>query len=158
MTVDDARQAVIGAHLEFPANEIYNGQWLRDVLISFHGQRQIERHMCPGPCRQERWGVWLLAIRSNGIRMACLRCLACGRRMSDRSAAKFDMDLPLEDDNRDRAPCERCGSTSGTEEHHWAPKHLFGGDAYNWPTAQLCPSCHREWHKIVTPNMHRRTA
>ncbi|WP_425518228.1 HNH endonuclease [Nitratireductor kimnyeongensis] len=52
----------------------------------------------------------------------------------------------------DVIPCERCGSTEGTEVHHWAPWHLFD-DADEWPTSNLCKSCHTRWHRIVTPNM-----
>lgn len=50
-------------------------------------------------------------------------------------------------------PCERCGRTDGVEAHHWAPRHLFGPDADTWPMGMLCLSCHKEWHRIVTPNM-----
>ena len=55
-------------------------------------------------------------------------------------------------------PCERCGKVDYLDNHHWAPRHLFGDDCNNWPTAWLCPTCHREWHAKVTPEMHRRTA
>lgn len=52
-------------------------------------------------------------------------------------------------------PCTVCGVTGSTELHHWAPKHLFGDEAYKWPTANLCRECHLKWHKIVTPNMSK---
>lgn len=153
----DVCLAVTGRHPDFPASELYGGSQLRRVLATFAGPRQVARHMCPGPCRQQRWGVWLLVIRSNGVRIANLRCTACGWKMADKGAAKFDVDLPLEQDNHDPAPCERCGSTTGTELHHWAPRHLFD-DADAWPMSYLCPACHREWHQIVTPHMHRKKA
>lgn len=51
--------------------------------------------------------------------------------------------------------CERCGSTDGSEVHHWAPRHLFD-DAHEWPTSRLCRLCHAKWHSIVTPTMHLR--
>ena len=50
-------------------------------------------------------------------------------------------------------PCEVCGEKGTTEFHHWAPKHLFGDEAYKWPTGNLCRDCHAKWHRIVTPNM-----
>lgn len=42
--------------------------------------------------------------------------------------------------------CARCGSTGPVEYHHFAPWSLFE-DANDWPTAFLCPPCHREWHQ-----------
>jgi hypothetical protein len=42
--------------------------------------------------------------------------------------------------------CRRCGVPGAVEEHHWAPRWVFGDDADNWPTDMLCPVCHREWH------------
>lgn len=63
-------------------------------------------------------------------------------------------ELPLVADERKNAePCVRCGSKLGTEEHHWAPKHLFHEDADNWPKSYLCKPCHKQWHDIVTPDM-----
>lgn len=67
------------------------------------------------------------------------------------------------------APCARCGDDTYTELHHWAPKHLFSDLVVNrdghltpeyesWPTAWLCQECHRHWHRIVTPDMHRKQA
>ena len=53
-------------------------------------------------------------------------------------------------------PCAVCGAVGTTEAHHWAPKHLFGVEAYKWPTASLCRECHLRWHKIVTPNMGKQ--
>lgn len=50
-------------------------------------------------------------------------------------------------------PCEVCGDQGTTEEHHWAPRHLFGDESYKWPTSLLCRACHQHWHRIVTPQM-----
>jgi hypothetical protein len=57
----------------------------------------------------------------------------------------------------DAAPCAVCGTVSHLETHHFAPRHLFGGDADRWPTARICGPCHRRWHDLVTPNMCKRT-
>lgn len=49
--------------------------------------------------------------------------------------------------------CARCGSRGG-EEHHWAPRAIFGPDvAESWPKDWLCKSCHDTWHKLVTPQL-----
>lgn len=59
-----------------------------------------------------------------------------------------DLGVPIVVDNLNPGVlCERCGDGSqGVQEHHWAPKSVFGGEAYDWPTSNLCPSCHAEWH------------
>jgi DNA-directed RNA polymerase subunit M/transcription elongation factor TFIIS len=48
--------------------------------------------------------------------------------------------------------CEVCGG-SNAQQHHWAPWHLFGDEAQEWPTSYLCQPCHTRWHQIVTPDM-----
>lgn len=64
--------------------------------------------------------------------------------------------LPLMYDYRTTAePCVVCGSTAGTEYHHFAPRHIFGDDADKWPGAYLCRICHMLWHKTMT--VHVRT-
>lgn len=50
-------------------------------------------------------------------------------------------------------PCAACGRVGAREVHHWAPRHLFGDEADRWPTADLCRTCHAEWHRRVTPTM-----
>lgn len=41
---------------------------------------------------------------------------------------------------------DRCAEP-GTEDHHFAPKNVFGADADRWPIAPLCHEHHREWHE-----------
>lgn len=53
-------------------------------------------------------------------------------------------------------PCAVCGAAGDTELHHWAPVHLFGDEAFAWPTSYLCKTCHVRWHQMVTPNMGKR--
>jgi len=49
--------------------------------------------------------------------------------------------------------CARCGAR-GAEEHHWAPRALFGKDqAERWPKDFLCKPCHDELHRLVTPQL-----
>jgi hypothetical protein len=59
-------------------------------------------------------------------------------------------------DRREQDPqhCAVCG-TLGAEVHHWAPRHLFGDEADDWPVALLCVKCHKRWHDLVTPDMSR---
>lgn len=54
--------------------------------------------------------------------------------------------LPILNDYRPQnPPCVVCGG-SGTEEHHWAPRNIFGEDANMWPMSYLCRMHHTEWH------------
>lgn len=47
-----------------------------------------------------------------------------------------------------RFSCDRCGNSTETETHHWAPHKLFS-DANDWPTSDLCVECHRVWHRTI---------
>lgn len=85
---------------------------------------------------------------SEQIRQRCRSCdglvgMAYGRSRftADQIAA-----MPLAEDwTRTRPPCVRCGAW-GTEEHHWAPRAVFGPESDLWPTSWLCPNCHQRWH------------
>ena len=96
-------------------------------------------------------------IISSGAEVVTARCV-CGRMPVEGkpffSKSKYAWgDLPLADDmSLSAEPCAHCGSKSGTEWHHWAPKHLFE-DPDNWPGDYLCKPCHKYWHDIVTPEM-----
>lgn len=92
---------------------------------------------------------------SNGLVQYKAYCMECGGKGGNFLHSEIEgLDL-------DRIPvlrqhmvdaCERCGSDTGTEVHHWAPAHLFD-DYFDWPTSKLCKSCHALWHRVVTPNM-----
>lgn len=96
----------------------------------------------------------------NGITHYKAFCLECGGKGSPLSASEVagldDDSIPVISDHT-ILPCERCGSTKGSEVHHWAPRHLFS-NAHDWPTSYLCRPCHVEWHAKVTPNMNSRKA
>lgn len=52
--------------------------------------------------------------------------------------------------------CQRCGTLTRCELHHWAPRAhgYFGPDeADAWPMGWLCRPCHERWHTIVTPGL-----
>ena len=48
--------------------------------------------------------------------------------------------------------CAVCGARD-VEDHHWAPRAIFGADAEKWPHDKLCSDCHKRWHLMVTPNL-----
>ena len=56
-------------------------------------------------------------------------------------------EIPVGRDYRN-GHCQRCGDI-GVEDHHIAPRAIFGDSADEWPTVQLCVLCHREWHTVL---------
>ncbi len=63
-----------------------------------------------------------------------------------------DYSLPPEDHEESHrapnSPCADCGAPE-TELHHWAPRALFGDEADQWPTTNLCSRCHARWHQML---------
>lgn len=49
--------------------------------------------------------------------------------------------------------CVKCRSTVPCEQHHIAPRKFFPDTYDQWPSLPLCPPCHREWHRILTPGL-----
>lgn len=103
-------------------------------------------------------------LRSDGSRAVIRYCASCGGRVSAQAVAEWRVEeegheideLPLLVDYRDEGPeCEVDGCTStNTQLHHWAPRHIFGDDAWLWPTSHLCREKHHpEWHIMMTPEM-----
>ena len=90
--------------------------------------------------------------KANGHVVAQRQCLDCGRRWDLRRTDPASvLDVCLRDNTTGRyaaPPCERCGTTTGTELHHWAPVAIFN-DAEQWPKSWLCPTCHRIWHNAI---------
>ena len=50
---------------------------------------------------------------------------------------------------RDDGRCFVCRSASAKEEHHLAPRHIFGREAQCWPRVEVCRGCHRRWHELA---------
>lgn len=48
--------------------------------------------------------------------------------------------------------CVVCGDRA-TENHHWAPRGIFGKECEKWPQDWLCKRHHDEWHQRVTPQL-----
>jgi hypothetical protein len=108
----------------------------------------VGRQECPAT---DGWDIVSYRLRTGSVQ-ARHRCLTCGRVMSyslpytEAEAKRF----PLAKDRVTGDACERCGATEGVEEHHWAPKAVFGwSEAEKWPVALLCRSCHRRWHQMM---------
>lgn len=98
--------------------------------------------------------VFVGVILKNGSVHIQKKCLLCKERFGRYySNSDFVLELLEVIDLRDETACERCGSLSGVEIHHWAPRHLFN-DSMNWPKSKLCTNCHTLWHNTVTPNMY----
>jgi len=89
-------------------------------------------------------------LRGNGSPQAAQRCLTCGLMLSPlpRGATIYDLCVRNNLTRGDVPPCVRCGATTGTEMHHWAPQAIFN-DADDWPVAPLCPVCHNTWHNAL---------
>ncbi len=98
-------------------------------------------------------------IAGNGAEHIIRWCWECGHRtegafVGKDEARELGLDkstLEVVKDNRTEH-CEVC-SDLGAEEHHWAPRYLFGDESGQWPTSLLCVPCHIRWHSIVTPKM-----
>ena len=105
-------------------------------------------------------------ITASGISQVYWLCLNCNNNTTKGESfishykirnANIDIDkLPVINDYRNGGtPCAVCGAP-GTEYHHWAPRHLFE-NAESWPTSYLCREHHSYWHRLVTPDMGKRT-
>ena len=80
-----------------------------------------------------------------------LRCDRCWDMQIGQRARDYDLTtLRVHADHRDAShPCARCGHHE-TELHHFASAALFGWEeSQRWPTAWLCPRCHRRWHRVM---------
>jgi hypothetical protein len=99
---------------------------------------------------------------NNGHLHFFYQCLTCGAHLQNVEAADIEnpMEIPLRissfESELPRA-CARCGTLTGSEEHHWAPRAIFGmWSADQWPTSWLCPACHQEWHGMMARAKGRR--
>lgn len=107
---------------------------------------------------------YALVIAADGAKHVKEACFSCWRpvnaafSLSAQEVARRGIrrsTLEVIDDRRgNNPPCEVCGDPA-TQLHHWAPTHLFGSEAGDWPTGYLCQLHHRRWHDVVTPDMHR---
>ncbi|RAK26359.1 hypothetical protein C7374_11444 [Falsochrobactrum ovis] len=136
-----------------------------DVALSYtaritdlpYNRRPRHAYSCPRRGDTATLGKVKCANGTIQYKAFCAECGGRGAPFSHQEMAHLDdTRIPVIIDHPS-VPCERCGSTNGVEEHHWAPWHLFD-DAHNWPTSFLCMSCHQDWHAKVTPNMNSHKA
>lgn len=45
--------------------------------------------------------------------------------------------------------CPVCLRVVPLEEHHLAPRALFGDEAERWSTQNVCRDCHERWHAFM---------
>lgn len=107
---------------------------------------------------------WKLArtITTSGISQVYWICTECDRRPYEKKKDIKHKDLRQKGIHIDRIEirhnytgqhfCAVCRAP-GVENHHWAPRYLFGWDCVDWPQDWLCEFHHRQWHDLVTPNM-----
>lgn len=126
-----------------------------------HGERACER------CKATTMHALTRNRTLNGAAQVGLRCEACDGWTKDRrgrlwipvaelEAAGIAVDeLPIATGPGPDVRCQRCHAR-GAEQHHWAPRALFGDRADSWPKDWLCKPCHDEWHQIVTPQLVRQ--
>lgn len=144
-----------GAHDDLPIRPFHRDAWRSAVAAG--GDRRLQLNVTCR-CGKRRAAMWFVRVQSNGVRVGSLRCVVCANQIKTIGADKLGFDPPVWADGKSGVPCEVCGSTDGTEWHHWAPRHLFGDEAESWPMGALCRMCHRRWHAVVTPNMSQRIA
>lgn len=103
-------------------------------------------------------------VTANGVSQVYWICLTCKQAVTNprqsiqhkklKDAGVIIDKIPVETSYIGGNVCAVCGRPN-VENHHWAPRHLFGDDADVWPQAYLCPDCHRTWHNLVTPEMSK---
>ena len=115
-------------------------------------------------CKKTQMASLHLKINNSRSESFCWVCEVCGRQNPFNGPPWIDSDLiygHLAKDQINNLPllitpahlrCAKCGQR-GAEEHHWAPKAIFGDDADKWPTDYLCVKCHNEWHEKMNRNV-----
>jgi hypothetical protein len=125
-------------------------EWCTQCLQSTYRRRIFSacRSCCPhDPVRS----VTGYLAKSNGAYLAQRFCLACAHRADIRrgeTPTLLDLCFRNNTELYPTDPCARCGATTGTELHHWAPSAIFN-DADLWPKSWLCLDCHRIWHQAM---------
>lgn len=119
--------------------------------------------LCSG-CGDTSIAVLYRQIHQNGAEAFTWVCLTCKRKAPFGGPvfiAHEKVESYLTEEQLENLPvlvaslyarCQVCGSR-GAEEHHWAPKGIFGAEAERWPKDYLCKACHDRWHRMVTPQL-----
>lgn len=124
-------------------------------MMNFRGTRRCRK------CGLDTQSRLFLFVNHAGNRSAAWGCERCGggtagrfysvRGLPEEEVAR----LPVIDRRTVEDECERCGKL-GAEAHHWAPTHIWGSEASDWPISRLCKECHDLWHRVMTPDMNRK--
>ena len=111
------------------------------------------------PCKKCDQLSWSIVGETNngGHQIHRVVCSACGyrtpvlvqKKLMEKYASHIGRSVEYLPPKEFAPDCEVCG-TKGAEEHHWAPRSIFGEDADKWPKSHLCPPCHALWHSKVT--------
>lgn len=138
----------------------------------------IERPACPD-CGQTGSVHLMRTVQVNGNSLVYWHCEPCEKHASNplphrsvldyleylrqRLPDRTDIPATIEGirtkyDYRESETCFACGSTQGTEFHHFMPK-AFKDDsrvAPNWQRwnhcgVRLCRQCHELWHELIAP-------
>lgn len=112
--------------------------------------------------RCETEGVVYRMVTASQTTVIVERCPVCKRNTCPGHPflSKKDFDnieeLPLFVDYTEYSePCavHGCGRID-TQLHHFAPRHLFGYECEDWPTAYLCMEHHLMWHRLTMTGMY----
>lgn len=112
-------------------------------------------HAIPAPGLLTEADLWI-RIAGNGSHQVVAICPGCSTQIGPlshervrREAGREPASLPIVADYRgtlgrcSRRGCER----EAVEDHHFAPRAIFGDEADDWPRALLCLEHHIEWHR-----------
>jgi len=124
----------------------------------------VKKQMPCHYCKHEVTAQLVSTIAANGVSHVYWYCLEERHRTEiparniphDKLKEYYiDIDrLPVVSDNRGSGICSVWGCDNpAVENHHMAPRHIFGDEADKWPGAPLCKYHHELWHSLVTPDM-----
>lgn len=109
-------------------------------------------HTCADPLVRAK------SKRGKAATQVCWWCVRCEVRWGPWEAPGYILLDRLIDvtPNGSRKRCVRCDELGFLEEHHWAPREIFGEEADLFPTDLLCQKCHAHWHaKVNEPRVRR---
>ena len=135
------------------------------TLLPQYQRAQQERDLCRLSHHPNAyWAIKIFSDQSRHYAFWCDRCRGVTQERYpvggpwvsyERAMALSGVDpntfLVVESEHRYNL-CVHCRQTIPCEQHHIAPRKFFP-DHDAWPTLPLCPSCHREWHRVLTPGL-----
>lgn len=125
----------------------------------------LQKPSCP-KCRSE--GRFVKVVKANNTASVMYQCrneyCRCniGNKLYGMPFVSKALvpDIEMLDTYYDRSKQEQCsvkGCTNlGAENHHWAPKHIFGDECELWPQSSLCREHHDLWHRLTGTGSYKR--